>query len=32
MGAGDAARLSDAGSPLLAAGPEGAEVLVWEMG
>ena len=27
--AGDAARLTDAGRPVLTAGPEGAEVLVW---
>ncbi|MBN2114092.1 MAG: pirin family protein [Acidimicrobiia bacterium] len=32
LAAGDAARLTDAGSPLLTAGPQGAEVLVWEMG
>jgi len=32
MGAGDAARLTGAGSPSLTAGHEGAEVLVWEMG
>jgi hypothetical protein len=29
---GDAARLTEAGSPRLTAGPEGGEVLVWEMG
>jgi redox-sensitive bicupin YhaK (pirin superfamily) len=32
LGAGDAARLTGAGSPILTAGPEGAEVLVWQMG
>jgi len=32
LAAGDAARLTEAGSPLLTAGPEGAEVLIWEMG
>jgi redox-sensitive bicupin YhaK (pirin superfamily) len=31
LAAGDAVRLSEAGSPSLIAGPEGAEVLVWEM-
>ena len=30
--AGDAVRLTTAGSPSLTAGPEGAEVLVWELG
>jgi redox-sensitive bicupin YhaK (pirin superfamily) len=30
--AGDAARLTAAGSPTMVAGPDGAEVLVWEMG
>ena len=29
---GDAARLTQAGSPRLTAGPEGGEVLIWEMG
>jgi redox-sensitive bicupin YhaK (pirin superfamily) len=29
--AGDAVRLTAAGSPTLAAGPQGAEVLIWEM-
>jgi redox-sensitive bicupin YhaK (pirin superfamily) len=29
LGTGDAARLTDAGSPVFAAGPEGAELLVW---
>ena len=29
LGEGDAARLSDAGTPALRAGPSGAEVLVW---
>ena len=29
LGTGDAARLTDAGSPTLAAGDEGAELLVW---
>jgi hypothetical protein len=29
LGTGDAARLTDAASPTLTAGPEGAEVLVW---
>jgi redox-sensitive bicupin YhaK (pirin superfamily) len=32
LATGDAARLTDAGSPTLAAGPAGAEVLVWQMG
>jgi hypothetical protein len=31
LGAGDAVRLTAAGSPTLAAGPDGAEVLIWEM-
>jgi redox-sensitive bicupin YhaK (pirin superfamily) len=30
LGAGDAARLTDAGAPRLTAGPDGAEVLIWE--
>jgi len=30
--AGDAVRLTAAGAPRLTAGPEGAEVLIWEMG
>ena len=30
--AGDAVRLTAAGSPSLTAGPDGAEVLIWEMG
>jgi redox-sensitive bicupin YhaK (pirin superfamily) len=30
LGEGDAARLTDAGSPTLTAGPDGAEVIVWE--
>ncbi len=30
LAAGDAARLTDAGAPQLAASDEGAEVLVWE--
>ena len=30
--AGDAARLSDAGTPTITAGPEGAEILIWSMG
>ena len=29
LATGDAARLTDAGSPTLVAGPDGAEVLVW---
>ncbi len=29
---GDAARLTEAGTPELVAGPEGAEVLIWQMG
>ena len=29
LGTGDAARLTDAGSPTLTAGDDGAEVLVW---
>jgi redox-sensitive bicupin YhaK (pirin superfamily) len=29
--AGDAARLTDAGTPTMAAGPDGAEVVLWEM-
>jgi redox-sensitive bicupin YhaK (pirin superfamily) len=29
LGTGDAARLTDGGSPVFAAGPEGAELLVW---
>ena len=29
LGTGDAARLTDAGSPTLTAGADGAEVLVW---
>jgi redox-sensitive bicupin YhaK (pirin superfamily) len=29
LGRGDAARLTDAGTPSLIAGPEGAEVLIW---
>lgn len=29
LGTGDAVRLTDAGSPDLAAGPDGAEVLIW---
>jgi redox-sensitive bicupin YhaK (pirin superfamily) len=29
--AGDAVRLRDAGAPLLTAGPDGAEILVWEL-
>ena len=29
--AGDAVRLTAAGSPTLVAGPQGAEVLIWEM-
>jgi quercetin 2,3-dioxygenase len=32
LAAGDAVRLTAAGSPALSAGPEGAEVLVWELG
>jgi redox-sensitive bicupin YhaK (pirin superfamily) len=32
LGAGDAVRLTAAGAPGLVAGPDGAEVLVWEMG
>jgi len=32
LGAGDAVRLTAAGAPALTAGPEGAEVLIWEMG
>ena len=32
LGTGDAARLTEAGSPDLVGGPGGAEVLVWEMG
>ena len=32
LNSGDGARLTQAGSPELAAGPEGAEVLVWQMG
>jgi len=31
LGAGDAVRLTAAGTPSLTAGPEGAEVLLWEM-
>jgi quercetin 2,3-dioxygenase len=31
LGAGDAVRLTAAGTPLLTAGPDGAEVLLWEM-
>jgi hypothetical protein len=30
LGTGDAARLTDAGAPRLTAGPDGAEVLIWE--
>jgi quercetin 2,3-dioxygenase len=30
--AGDAARLINAGSPTITAGPEGAEILIWSMG
>ena len=30
--AGDAVRLSAAGAPLLTAGAQGAEVLIWELG
>jgi len=30
LGEGDAARLTAAGSPMLTAGPQGAEVLIWE--
>jgi redox-sensitive bicupin YhaK (pirin superfamily) len=30
--AGDAVRLTAAGAPLLTAGPDGAEVLIWELG
>ena len=30
--AGDAVRLTAAGAPLLTAGPEGAEILIWELG
>ncbi len=29
LGQGDAVRLTEAGSPRLVAGPEGAEVLIW---
>ncbi len=29
LGAGDAARLSDAGERTMTAGPDGAEVLLW---
>ena len=29
LSAGDAVRLTDAGSPSLTAGPDGAEVLIW---
>ena len=32
LAAGDAVRLTAAGSPVLTAGPAGAEVLVWELG
>jgi redox-sensitive bicupin YhaK (pirin superfamily) len=32
LGAGDAVRLTAAGSPTLVAGPEGAEILIWELG
>lgn len=32
LSAGDAVRLTAAGSPALTAGPNGAEVLVWELG
>ena len=32
LGAGDAVRLTEAGAPLLTAGAEGAEVLIWELG
>jgi quercetin 2,3-dioxygenase len=31
LNAGDAVRLTAAGGPQLTAGPEGAEVLIWEM-
>jgi hypothetical protein len=30
LATGDAARLTDAGAPMLTAGPDGAEVLIWE--
>jgi quercetin 2,3-dioxygenase len=29
--AGDAARLTEAGTPAITAGPEGAEILIWSM-
>jgi redox-sensitive bicupin YhaK (pirin superfamily) len=32
LGAGDAVRLTAAGAPLLTAGAEGAEILIWELG
>ena len=32
LGAGDAVRLTEAGAPLLTAGADGAEVLIWELG
>jgi redox-sensitive bicupin YhaK (pirin superfamily) len=32
LDAGDAVRLTEAGSPTVVAGPDGAELLVWEMG
>ncbi|MGH9188918.1 MAG: pirin family protein [Acidimicrobiales bacterium] len=31
LGTGDAARLTEAGSPVFTAGPDGAEILIWEM-